>query len=82
MCFECPCCANLCTNSAQVAEACAFGVPDSKYGEIVGAVIVPKAPVADAAAFAKDVQAHAAKKLASFKVCCRVVAFSFFFIER
>lgn len=61
-------------HAAQVAEACAFGVPDSKYGEIVGAVIVPKGAVANTEAFVKDVQAHAAKKLAAFKVWdCEVV---------
>lgn len=51
-----------------MAEACAFGVPDDKYGEIVGAVVVPKGQVASAEAFVKDVQNHAATKLASFKV--------------
>lgn len=48
---------------AGVAEAVAYGVPDAKYGEIVHAVVVARAPVQPA-----ELIAHCAAHLAAFKV--------------
>jgi acyl-CoA synthetase (AMP-forming)/AMP-acid ligase II len=50
-----------------VVEAVAFAVPDDKYGETVGAVVVTRSEVAE------DVlRAHCGESLASFKVPVRV----------
>ena len=46
-----------------VAEAAAFGVPDSKYGEEVWAVVVLKS-----AATADQLEAHCRSLMADFKV--------------
>jgi acyl-CoA synthetase (AMP-forming)/AMP-acid ligase II len=46
-----------------VIEAVAFGVPDEKYGEVVGAALVLRAGVAK-----EDVLAHVREHLAAFKV--------------
>ena len=52
-----------------VAEACAFAVPDEKYGEAVAAALVLR----DAATRVEEVLAHAGGRLAAFKVPSRVV---------
>jgi acyl-CoA synthetase (AMP-forming)/AMP-acid ligase II len=52
-----------------VVEAVAFAVPDDKYGEIVGAVVVTRGPIDEAA-----LRAHCAERLATFKVPVRVHA--------
>ena len=46
-----------------VAEAVAYGIPDAKYGQLVGAAVVPRAEVTEA-----TVVAHCAALLAGFKV--------------
>jgi acyl-CoA synthetase (AMP-forming)/AMP-acid ligase II len=50
-----------------VAEAVAFSVPDPKYGEAVGAVVVLRGAADEAA-----LRAHCAEQLASFKVPDRI----------
>jgi acyl-CoA synthetase (AMP-forming)/AMP-acid ligase II len=50
-----------------VVEAVAFAVPDDKYGETVGAVVVTRADVAEDA-----LRAYCAERLAAFKVPVRV----------
>jgi acyl-CoA synthetase (AMP-forming)/AMP-acid ligase II len=52
-----------------VAEAVAFALPDAKYGETVGAVVVLRADAAEEA-----LRTHCAAHLASFKVPVRIVA--------
>ena len=52
-----------------VAEAAAFPVPDEKYGEQVGVVVVLRA---DAGATPKELAAHCADRLAAFKRPTRV----------
>ena len=47
----------------EVREAVAFGRPDSKWGEVVEAVVVLDSPVSTS-----DLLAHCAERLASFKV--------------
>jgi acyl-CoA synthetase (AMP-forming)/AMP-acid ligase II len=54
---------------AAVAEAVAFALPDTKYGETVGAVVVLRAEAAEDA-----LRAHCAERLAGFKVPVRIVA--------
>ena len=51
-----------------VREAVAFALPDAKYGEVVGAVVV-----ADGEADQPVLAAHCAERLASFKVPTRIV---------
>ena len=51
----------------EVVEAVAFGVPDAKYGETVGAVVVARSAVAEDA-----LRAHCGERLAAFKVPVRV----------
>jgi acyl-CoA synthetase (AMP-forming)/AMP-acid ligase II len=46
-----------------VSEAVAYGVPDAKYGQLVGCAIVPAGHLTEA-----DVVAHCKEHLASFKV--------------
>ena len=46
-----------------VAEAVAYGIPDAKYGQLVGAAVVPRAETSQA-----ELIAHCAGQLASFKV--------------
>ncbi|MFN8224275.1 MAG: AMP-binding protein [Gaiellales bacterium] len=46
-----------------VGEAVAYGIPDPKYGQLVGAAIVATAETSEA-----DVVAHCAERLAAFKV--------------
>jgi acyl-CoA synthetase (AMP-forming)/AMP-acid ligase II len=46
-----------------VAEAVAYGIPDPKYGQLVGAAVVPGADTTEA-----ELVAHCAGKLANFKV--------------
>jgi oxalate---CoA ligase len=50
-----------------VVEAVAFAVPDDKYGEAVGAVVVTRALVAG-----DELRAHCGERLAAFKVPVRV----------
>jgi acyl-CoA synthetase (AMP-forming)/AMP-acid ligase II len=50
-----------------VVEAVAFGVPDAKYGETVGAVVVARGAIAEDA-----LRAHCHERLAVFKVPVRV----------
>ena len=50
-----------------VVEAVAFAVPDDKYGETVGAVVVTRVPIDEAA-----LRAHCSERLAAFKVPVRV----------
>ena len=50
-----------------VVEAVAFAVPDDKYGETVGAVIVARSAVAEDA-----LRAHCVARLAAFKVPVRI----------
>jgi oxalate---CoA ligase len=52
---------------AAVTEACAFAIPDAKYGEVVGAIVVLRSPASEAA-----LRAHCAATLAAFKVPSRV----------
>ena len=52
---------------SEVVEAVAFAVPDAKYGETVGAVVVARSAVAEDA-----LRAHCAERLAAFKVPVRV----------
>ncbi len=52
-----------------VTEAVAFSLPDAKYGETVGAVVVLTADADE-----EELQRHAADLLASFKVPTRIVA--------
>jgi len=51
----------------EVVEAVAFAVPDEKYGETVGAVVVTRGAVAEDA-----LRAHCGESLAAFKVPVRV----------
>jgi acyl-CoA synthetase (AMP-forming)/AMP-acid ligase II len=51
-----------------VAEAVAFSLPDAKYGEAVGAVVVLETAVDP-----EELRAHCATQLASFKVPARIV---------
>ncbi len=51
-----------------VAEAVAFSLPDAKYGETVGAVVVLEVPVDP-----QELRAHCATQLAAFKVPDRIV---------
>ena len=51
---------------AQVTEAVAFAVPDERYGEVVGAVVVGDAVVED------DLRAYCGEHLAAFKVPKRI----------
>ncbi len=51
----------------EVVEAVAFAVPDDKYGEAVGAVVVTRSPVAG-----DELRAHCSERLAAFKVPVRV----------
>ncbi len=51
-----------------VREAVAFALPDTKYGEVVGAVVV-----ADGEVDHSVLAAHSAERLASFKVPTRIV---------
>ena len=46
-----------------VAEAVAYGIADAKYGQLVGAAVVPRAETTEA-----ELIAHCAEQLASFKV--------------
>ena len=46
-----------------VAEAVAYGIPDAKYGQLVGAAVVPQGNLTEA-----EVVAHCAAQLAGFKV--------------
>jgi acyl-CoA synthetase (AMP-forming)/AMP-acid ligase II len=50
-----------------VVEAVAFAVPDEKYGETVGAVVVTRSAVGG-----DELRAHCAERLAAFKVPGRV----------
>ena len=50
-----------------VVEAVAFAVPDDKYGETVGAVVVTRSPVE-----VDELRAHCGERLAAFKVPVRV----------
>jgi oxalate---CoA ligase len=52
---------------ADVVEAVAFAVPDDKYGETVGAVVVTRSGVGD-----EELRAHCSERLAAFKVPGRV----------
>ncbi|MEM6834507.1 MAG: fatty acid--CoA ligase family protein, partial [Pseudomonadota bacterium] len=52
-------------NHPKVAEACVFGLPDERLGEMVAAVIMP---VDGADLSAEDMQAYVAEHLARFKV--------------
>jgi len=52
-----------------VAEACAFAIPDEKYGEAVAAALVLRDPATHVA----DILAYAGGRLASFKVPSRVI---------
>ncbi|MEM9289774.1 MAG: fatty acid--CoA ligase family protein, partial [Pseudomonadota bacterium] len=52
-------------NHPKVAEACVFGLPDERLGEMVAAVIMP---VDGADLSAEDMQAFVAEHLARFKV--------------
>ncbi len=53
---------------AAVAEAVAFSLPDAKYGEAVGAVVVLRAKADEA-----TLRAHCSASLAAFKVPDRIV---------
>ena len=46
-----------------VSEAVVYGMPDAKYGQVVGAAVVATAPIAEA-----EVLAHCREHLAPFKV--------------
>ncbi len=46
-----------------VAEAVAYGIPDAKYGQLVGAAVVERGDTSEA-----ELLAHCAERLASFKV--------------
>ncbi len=50
-----------------VREAVAFAMPDAKYGEVVGAVVVPAADTDEQA-----LAAHSAEHLSAFKVPARI----------
>jgi acyl-CoA synthetase (AMP-forming)/AMP-acid ligase II len=45
-----------------VSEAVVYGIPDAKYGQVVGAAVVPRADVTDA-----DLVSHCRQHLAGFK---------------
>ena len=51
-----------CCNTRSVSEAVAYGVPDAKYGQLVGVAVVPAGDLSEA-----DVVAHCKEHLASFK---------------
>ncbi len=51
-----------------VREAVAFSLPDAKYGEVVGVVVVPQADIGE-----DELAAHSAEHLSSFKVPARIV---------
>ena len=51
-----------------VAEAVSFGAPDEKYGEVVAAAFVLSAGTQAGAEIEASIKAHAATKLAAFKV--------------
>jgi acyl-CoA synthetase (AMP-forming)/AMP-acid ligase II len=46
-----------------VSEAVVYGIPDTKYGQLVGAAVVPGAPVTDT-----EVITHCKRHLTAFKV--------------
>ncbi|KAG1660672.1 hypothetical protein FOA52_006833 [Chlamydomonas sp. UWO 241] len=65
---------NILLGHPAVAEACCFGAPDEKYGEVVAAAVVlrPEAEGQSAEAIEASVKAHCAAKVAAFKVPIRV----------
>jgi len=65
---------NVLLHHPAVAEACCFGAPDEKYGEVVAAAVVlhPDAGGAAHEAIEADIKAHCSKTLSAFKVPIRV----------
>ena len=53
-----------------VAEACCFGAPDAKYGEVVAAVVVlrPEFTSQNSTVIEEAIKKHCATKMAAFKV--------------